>query len=81
MTEQELFEEAIKLSGVDRERFLNAACSDDEALKQRISNLLRAHDATEGAIPRLLPQDATQTEESATSTKIISGTLLQVGID
>lgn len=50
-TERELFEQALDLAPEARERFLDAACGMDAALRKRISALLLASDEAEGFLP------------------------------
>ena len=43
-----IFTEALKLAPQDRDAFLDDACGDDEELRRRLEELLRAHDRLGG---------------------------------
>jgi len=53
--EETLFQAAIQLAGAERAAFLNGACLDDKALRQRLEALLAAHDAPDELSPKATP--------------------------
>ncbi len=48
--EEALFQAASQLAGPERAAFLNGACHDDSALRQRLEALLLAHEASVGVL-------------------------------
>lgn len=52
MSELDLFNAAIKLTGDQRSAFLAAACGQDSASRKQVEDLLRAHDESGGLLPR-----------------------------
>jgi serine/threonine protein kinase len=49
--EEALFQAAVQLAGADRAVFLNGVCLGDAALRQRLEDLLAAHDAPDELSP------------------------------
>ena len=47
---RELFESALELEGSKRTGYLDQACAGDEGLRQRVEELLRAHEDTSGVL-------------------------------
>ena len=50
-----MFQAAAQLNGAERATFLNGACLDDKALRQRLEDLLAAHDAPDELSPKDKP--------------------------
>ncbi len=51
LTEEDIFTAAIQLPSADaRDSFLDAACGEDQALRQRIDHLIAAHDSPESSL-------------------------------
>jgi eukaryotic-like serine/threonine-protein kinase len=53
--EPALFQAAAQLTGSDRAAFLDNACGNDTALRQRLAALLAAHEQTEGVLAEPAP--------------------------
>lgn len=51
MNEREIFAAAIKLNSDQRIAFLDAACGQNESLRQQVDELLSAHDDSKGPVP------------------------------
>ncbi len=62
MSELDLFNAAIKLTGDQRSAFLAAACGQDSALRKQVEDLLRAHEETGGLLPRHNARDLEATQ-------------------
>jgi len=61
---KKLFGEAIGKPLVEREAFLEAACSGDRALRARLRELLSAHDASSGFLAEPYPKNDSGTDDA-----------------
>lgn len=74
MSELDLFNAAIKLTGDQRSAFLVAACGQDSTLRKQVEDLLRAHDESGGLLPRHTNRDLAATQ--ALSNQAQPGTII-----
>ncbi len=74
MSELDLFNAAIKLTGEQRSAFLAAACGLDSALRKQVEDLIRAHEETGGLLPRHNARDLEATQ--AATTQAHTGTMI-----
>src|SRR5688572_21814037 len=66
---EELFDRSLPFAAAERAAFLAGACGDDDVLRQRVEDLLAAHDAAGG----FLPLGATEGATVQTSIPLVAG--------
>ena len=74
MSELDLFNAAIKLTGDQRTAFLAAACGQDSSVRKQVEDLLREHDETGGLLPRKVDRDLAATRLAVS--QAVPGTMI-----
>src|SRR4051812_590966 len=75
-TEEEIFTEVLALPREERAHYLADACRSDDAMRQRIDKLLRAHEAAGGFMESSPAEQALPTRASVASGQEFVGTMI-----
>src|SRR4051812_23024342 len=76
MTEREIFDQALQISdAAERARFVEQACGTNQAMAQRVAELLSAHEAAGSFLesPAGIAKDKSPTEELSQSADTAAG--------